>query len=102
MTFLINKVLLFQFYQKTNTLNRVVPNYSMSLLNLSIVFHLVVGLFMLTNSSIFEVKKETSKGFGFQESANAEQSWIGKRIQYPHQIIYIIFVTGWLLLMYGT
>jgi hypothetical protein len=29
-TFITNKVLLFQFYQKTNILSRVVPNYSMS------------------------------------------------------------------------
>ena len=60
-TFFINKVLLFQFYQKTNTLNRDVPNFSMNLLNLSIVIHMIIGCFMLTNSTIFDVIKEKDR-----------------------------------------
>lgn len=64
-TYLINKVLLFQFYQKTNTLNRVVPNFSLSLLNNAIFIHLVLGCFMYTNESIFETNNHPRKEVDF-------------------------------------
>ena len=59
-TFITNKFALIHYYQKTNTLNRVVPTYSVGVLTYAILFHMVVGVFMLTNSSIFKTKEHHS------------------------------------------
>lgn len=57
---------------------------------------------MLTNSSIFEAKKITGRSVDFQDNIMlTEDSWLQKRVQYPHQIIYIIFVALWLITLYG-
>ena len=52
-TFLVNKTMLFKFYQKTNTLSRVIPNYSVGYLNIAIFIHLLFGLIMFTNPHLF-------------------------------------------------
>lgn len=57
LTFLVNKVMLFKFYQKTNTLSRVIPNYSVKFLNIAIFIHMVFGCIMFTNPTLFEYKK---------------------------------------------
>lgn len=56
LTYLINKMVLFKFYQKSLTLNRVMPLEGTSVLNLSIVIHMLFACFMLTNPSLFLTK----------------------------------------------
>ena len=94
-TFFINKVLLFQFYQKTNTLNRVVPQYSLTLLNNAIFIHMVLGCVMFTNESIFETNNHPKKELDFHfvdvdtlEKKSEEPGplqWAYKRFQFIHQ-----------------
>jgi hypothetical protein len=57
-TYLINKVMLFTYYQKTTVLNRVVPNFSVKQFKIAVLLHMLFGLFMLTNPSIFETNDE--------------------------------------------
>ena len=76
----------------------------MTLLNIGIVFHMIIGCFMLTNSTIFEMKKVQidSSLDDFQDDINlGEGTWLSKRAQYPHQIVYIIFVIVTLVSFYG-
>ena len=61
-TFIVNKALIISFYQKTLTLNRVVPNFSMQFLNISIFIHIIIGCFMLTDPSLFETISEPGEG----------------------------------------
>ena len=53
MTYAMNKLLLFKFYQKSLTLNRVVPLKSMEFLSTGIFMHMIIGCFMLTNPDMF-------------------------------------------------
>lgn len=66
-TFIVNKAVIFQFYQRSLTLNRVVPNYSMQFLNMSLLIHILFGCFMLTNPSIFETMSAPRDGFKMPE-----------------------------------
>jgi hypothetical protein len=54
LTYSVNKVLIFKFYKKSLTLNRVVPLRSMEILSKAIIMHMVVGCFMFTNPWIFK------------------------------------------------
>lgn len=57
-TYFVNKALIITFYQKTLTLNRVVPNFSMQFLTISLFIHIIVGCFMLTDPTLFETISE--------------------------------------------
>lgn len=57
-TFFVEKWNLILIMKKTTTLNRVVPNYSTSLLNFIILQHFFFGAFMITNPYIFEVYED--------------------------------------------
>ena len=62
-TYNVNKVMMLKFYQKSLTLNRVVPLYSMQFLTMSLFIHITMGCFMMTNPKLFESISEP--GFGF-------------------------------------
>ena len=62
-TYLVNKVAIFQFYQKTTTLSRVIPNYSNDFLTFIIIGHMMMSTAMLTNPNIFNFKKEPNNLF---------------------------------------
>jgi hypothetical protein len=66
-TFIVNKAVIFQFYQRSLTLDRVVPNYSMQFLNMSLLIHILFGCFMLTNPSLYTTMSNPSKGFKMPE-----------------------------------
>jgi hypothetical protein len=51
-TYLVNKVLLFQYYKKTTTLDRTLPLYTMSFLKYSIIIHMFVALLMFSNPQV--------------------------------------------------
>ena len=79
-TFLVNKTMLFKYYQKTNTLSRVIPNFSLKFLNAAIFVHMLFGCIMFTNPSLFETDEKPenelpvfSKIFG---SAPSEQELV--------------------------
>jgi hypothetical protein len=61
MTYAINKVLIFRFYQKSLTLNRVVPLKSMEFLSTALFMHMIIGSFMLTNPTLFKTETEPEK-----------------------------------------
>lgn len=63
MTYIVNKLVLFKYYQKSLTLNRVVPQYSMQFLSVSLVLHVLFGCFMLTNPGLFETISPAGTGF---------------------------------------
>ena len=62
-TYLVNKVVLFKFYQKSLTLNRVVPQFSMQFLSVSLGLHVLFGCFMLTNPGLFETVTPAGTAF---------------------------------------
>ena len=122
LTYKVNKLVIIKYYQKTLSLNRVVPQYSMQFLTIVLFIHIIVGCFMLTNPSLF--KTESSNGVGFkmpslpvnpgeelrevtgvpesspiegiaEEPPSTSQIIIGKiseRIEFFHQQIYLLFV----------
>jgi len=49
LTYFVNKLMLFSFYQKTTTLSRVIPNYANEFLNMLIAVHLITAFFMMSN-----------------------------------------------------
>ena len=62
-TFLVNKTMLIMYFQKTNTLSRVIPNFSMEFLNLSIFIHMTFACIMFTNPSLFETQEGPEDDF---------------------------------------
>ena len=63
MTYYVNKIVLFKYYQKSLDLNRVVPLYSMKFLNLILLIHIICGCFMLTNPTLFTSHNPSGVGF---------------------------------------
>ena len=55
-TYIIKKYLIINFYQKSRTLNRSIPMFSVSYLKYGIALHICIGIFMLTNKEGFETK----------------------------------------------
>lgn len=62
-TFFVNKVMLITYFQKTTTLSRVTPNYSLKFLNVAIFIHMVFGCIMFTNPSLFHTKEKPNDNF---------------------------------------
>ena len=62
-TYLVNKLMIIKFYQKTLTLNRVVPLFSMQFLTMSLFSHIIMGCFMMTNPNLFATISEPGYGF---------------------------------------
>lgn len=56
LTYLVNKLVLFKFYQKTLTLDRLLPMQITKLFNTAIILHLVFGFFMVTNFIVYRTK----------------------------------------------
>ena len=55
-TYAVNKYLLINFYQKSRTLTRSIPIFSVSYLKYGIALHMGVAAFMLTNKEGFETE----------------------------------------------
>ena len=69
-TFNVNKIMMLKFYQKSLTLNRVVPLYSMQFLTMSLFIHITMGCFMMTNPKLFETISQSGSGFNLPELQN--------------------------------
>ena len=52
-TYLVNKLLLIKYYQKSRTLTRTIPLFSMQFLKYGLLLHMFNACFMLTNTEIF-------------------------------------------------
>ena len=57
LTYIVNKLVLFRFYQKTLTLNRLLPMQIKYLFNTAICLHLFFGCFMVTNYALYRTDK---------------------------------------------
>ena len=58
-TFLVNKFLLINYYQKSRTLTRTIPLFTMEYLKYGLLLHMIMGCFMLTNNKSFITKTMT-------------------------------------------
>lgn len=62
-TFLVNKMMIIKFFQKSLDLNRVVPLYSIQFLTMSLFIHISMGCFMMTNPNLFQTEAQAGMGF---------------------------------------
>jgi hypothetical protein len=57
-TYWVNKFLLIYYYQKSRTLTRTIPLFTMEYLKYGLLLHMVMGCFMLTNKEAFITKSK--------------------------------------------
>jgi len=57
-TFIINKVLILKFYNKSRTFTRTIPLFSSDFFKYGLILHMFMALIMLTTPEIFETKDE--------------------------------------------
>lgn len=62
-TYLIEKFLLINFYRRSRTLTRVVPEFSMKTFKYAILFHLAIACVMFTDPEIYKVQKPDEDAF---------------------------------------
>jgi hypothetical protein len=61
-TYLVNKLLFFKFYKRTDSiLSREIPTTSVYLMRWAVVLKMLAGIYMLNNPSILETRDEPSK-----------------------------------------
>ena len=60
-TFMVNKFLLINYYQKSRTLTRTIPLFTMEYLKYGIALHMVTACLMLSNKLAF-ITKDRSNG----------------------------------------
>ena len=58
-TFWVNKFLLIFYYQKSRTLTRTIPLFTMEYLKYGLLLHMIMACFMLTNKKSFITKTMT-------------------------------------------
>ena len=111
-TYLTNKLLILKFYQRTITMNRIIPSFSMNLIKAALIVHMFGASFMLTNPDPFqsegknadliefnvvdELELDSIKTFyeEHERTDTAVNRIFLKRFKYPHQQIFIIFLMG--------
>lgn len=59
-TYIVNKVMIFQFYTKSRTLTRTVPLFAINFLRFSLYVHMLSGFFMMMNPIAFYTKEKFS------------------------------------------
>ena len=64
-TYYANKLFIFKFYQKSMTLTRTIPLFSLKYLKLGMIIHIIGALFMLTNPTIFETMYPNTSQIGY-------------------------------------
>jgi hypothetical protein len=57
-TYFVNKIMLFQYFKKSTTLDRTLPLYTMTFLKYSIGIHMIVSLLMLSNPQVLMFKTQ--------------------------------------------
>ena len=109
-TYLVNKFLLIYYYQKSRTLTRTIPLFTMEYLRYGLLLHLLSACFMLSNPLAFQSMDRTNgmkpiynpseniEGYeeillgGHEEEGFAHQA--AKRIQFFHQQLYFTLLIG--------
>lgn len=97
-TFIVNKLMLIKFFQKTNALSRVIPNFSVKFLNVAILIHMTFGIVMFTNHELFQCRVLPEHDFPkfeflFGKAATLEElesmepleKFFKERVMYFHQ-----------------
>ena len=70
-TYMVNKFLLINYYQKSRTLTMHIPNFTVKFLKYGLLLHLLSSCFMLTNPGPF-VTKDRTDGMGELRDINEE------------------------------
>jgi hypothetical protein len=66
-TYLANKLLFFNYYQKTDhSLSRDLPLYSLKILQIGVMLKLIVGVFMYADPEVWSSRQSNSNGGGGQ------------------------------------
>ena len=58
LTYLVNKYMLFNYYLKVTSLDRVIPNVSMPFVTIALYGKMILGIFMLGNTNITKGTRE--------------------------------------------
>lgn len=104
-TYCVNKFLLIYYYQKSRTLTRTIPLFTMEYLKYGLLLHLMAACFMLTNSVAFYTK-DRSNGMNTLHNIKADLENAGlstgspasfgaklsERVQFYHQQLYFIIL----------
>jgi hypothetical protein len=106
-TYLINKMLIMNYYQKSRTLTRTIPLFSVEFLQLGLIVHILGAFFMLTDPLAFSTSSEAEgldmefnpveqvsqveEGLGLEGNSEALGPFY-ERLKYYHQKLYIIFL----------
>jgi len=109
LTYIINKVLFLQYYQKTETtLSREIPLFSSWMLPLAIIIKLILGIFMYADEDIFNSRTSLNE---HGQYALPERTDIMSRfdhtfvdnmrsssfMKHSHQRVYIEFIVAYIL-----
>ena len=54
------KILIIKFYQKSRTLTRTIPIFSVKFLKIALIFHMIGAMLMIMDKSAFHTKKDES------------------------------------------
>ena len=110
-TYFVNKFLLIHYYQKSRTLTRTIPLFTMSYLKYGIILHMATACLMLTNKLAFITKnrengvnalyntKETIDELN-KHGITADSSYIKDmvdRFKFFHQQLYFTLLVGLIL-----
>lgn len=60
-TFMVNKFLLINFYQKSRTLTRTIPLFAIDFMQYALFMHSFISLLMLTNPVAFKTKNRLNE-----------------------------------------
>lgn len=60
-TFLVNKFLIINFYQKSRTLTRTIPLFAMDFMQYALFMHSFISLLMLTNPIAFYTRSRNAE-----------------------------------------
>ena len=78
LTYIVNKVMLFQYYKKTTNLDRTLPLYTMTFLKYSIFIHMFIGVLMFSNSQVLKFKEQHVESDEGEEDHDEEEPWASR------------------------
>lgn len=104
-TFICNKLLLIYYYQKSRTLSRTIPLFTMQYLKFGLLLHMLAACLMLTNKigfitrvpsgleRIFDTEKmQNHLDSNIGDAGQNNISMAGGRVEFVHQQLYFIFL----------
>ena len=113
-TYLINKFLLIFYYQKSRTLTRTIPIFTIQYLKYGMMLHVLTSIFILIEPSSFKTLHEgvVDQIFDINDSDFITQSeksmsedkkdWIYDRVKYFHQqLFFIILISAFIFWLAG-